>query len=228
MEHTFDMGYWDQIWSSDRATAMNLSAPNPHLQIQVQDLSPGSAIDAGCGAGTEAIWLASQGWTVTAADIARAALEFGRERADAAGLADRIEWVQADLSTWQPPANYDLVTTHYAHPSIPQLEFYKRIATWVAPGGTLLIVGHLHPDKFDKLDKFGHAHPHNHDHRVTNHREHTHPPAEASATAVTITALLDPTSWHVVTAEESQRTMTDSSGLEKTLHDVVIHATRLS
>ena len=144
------------------------------------------------------------------------------------GTRGGLEWVQADLSTWQPPANYDLVTTHYAHPSIPQLEFYKRIATWVAPGGTLLIVGHLHPDKFDKLDKFGHAHPHNHDHRVTNHREHTHPPAEASATAVTITALLDPTSWHVVTAEEPQRTMTDSSGLEKTLHDVVIHATRLS
>jgi hypothetical protein len=27
---------------------------------------------------------------------------------------------------------------------MPQLEFYDRIAAWVVPGGTLLIVGHRH------------------------------------------------------------------------------------
>ena len=57
-----------------------------------------------------------------------------------------MQWVQADLSTWNPDARYDLVTTHYAHPAMPQLEFYDRIASWVAPGGTLLIAGHLYHD----------------------------------------------------------------------------------
>jgi hypothetical protein len=48
-----------------------------------------------------------------------------------------VHWVEADLSTWQPDARYDLVTTHYAHPAMPQLD-------WDAPAGTLLIVDHLH------------------------------------------------------------------------------------
>lgn len=216
MEHTFDNDYWDQVWAGDRAAAMRTSDPNPHLLAQVTDLAPGSAIDAGCGAGAEAIWLATKGWQVTAADVARAALASGRERAVAAGVAEQVEWVQADLSTWQPDTTYDLVTTHYAHPDIPQLEFYERIATWVAPGGTLLIVGHLHPDRYGNAT-------HGHDH---SHGADGHPPAEASASAAAIKALLDPASWHVVTAEESQRPTTGHGGGESTIHDVVVRATR--
>lgn len=199
---------------------MRTSAPNPHLLAEVGDLTPGTAMDAGCGAGAEAIWLASNGWTVTAADIARAALDAGRERADAAGVSHRIEWVEADLSTWQPATTYDLVTTHYAHPTVPQLTFYERIAGWVAPGGTLLVVGHLHPDRHDPGT---HGHPHGDSHP---HGDEGHPPAEASATAAGITALLDPGAWQVVTAEESQRTIAGAPGHEKTLHDVVVRATR--
>ncbi len=86
-----------------------------------------------------------------------------------------MNWVEADLSGWSPATQYGLVTTHYAHPSIPQLAFYERISRWVAPGGTLLIVGHLH----------------NHD-RV----------AEVSVGG--ITAVLD-SAWEIVTAEERVR-----------------------
>ena len=218
MDHRFDNDYWDEIWSGDRATAMSTSAANPHLQVQVRDLAPGSAIDAGCGAGAEAIWLAEQGWSVTAADIARAALAVGRDQAEAAGVSDKIDWVQADLSTWQPETTFDLVTTHYAHPTIPQLAFYERIAGWVAPGGTLLVVGHLHPDRHETDAQHGCAHGDDAD----------VPPAEASATAATITALLDPTAWDVTTAEESQRTMTGPDGRQNAVHDVVVRATRRS
>lgn len=215
MDHTFDHDYWDQIWTGDRAAAMSTSDPNPHLQTQVRDLTPGTAIDAGCGAGTEAIWLAGRGWRVTAADIADAALAYGRERATAAGVADRLEWVRADLSTWQPDTQYDLVTTHYAHPNIAQLAFYERIAGWVAPGGTLLVVGHLHPDR--------------HEHDGHGHGDHDQvPPVEASATAGAITALLDPAAWDVTTAEESQRTVTGPGGRTDAIHDVVVRATRRS
>lgn len=55
-----------------------------------------------------------------------------------------IRWVEADLSTGEPDSRFDLVTTHCAHPATPQLAFYERISHWVAPGGTLMIVGHLH------------------------------------------------------------------------------------
>ncbi|WP_329609198.1 FAD-dependent oxidoreductase [Arthrobacter sp. ATA002] len=133
MEHTFDHEYWDQIWQGDRVTAMGNSQANPHLIRETGNLAPGTALDAGCGAGTEAIWLATHGWKVTGADIASAALDRAAGRAADAGVADQVQWVQADLSTWEPDAQYDLVTTHYAHPAMPQLDFYDRTASWVAP-----------------------------------------------------------------------------------------------
>ncbi len=181
---------------------MGASEVNPHLVREVADLPPGSALEAGCGAGAEAIWLAQRGWQVTAVDIATAALE----RAAARDAAERVQWVEADLSSWDPSTRYDLVTTHYAHPAMPQLDFYDRIATWVAPGGTLLIVGHLHHDA-------AHAHGDG-------------PPAAASATATTITDRLPPTVWEVVTAEHSHRLVETIGGRETSLHDVVVRAVR--
>lgn len=213
MEHSFDKDYWDDIWQGDRAAAMSTSTANPHLAKEVSDLTPGSALEAGCGAGAEAIWLAEHGWQVTGADVADAALAFAADRAADRGVSDRVDWIQADLSTWEPPTRYDLVTTHYAHPAMPQLDFYERIATWVAPGGTLLIVGHLH----------------HHDDATKQHHdrlEPTDPPVEATATATGITRRLNADVWEVVTAEESHRTMTGPGGQLAQIHDVVVRARR--
>ncbi|HEV7658192.1 MAG TPA: methyltransferase domain-containing protein [Mycobacteriales bacterium] len=199
MTHRFDKGFWDQHWQEGRAGG---SPPNPYLAQEIGDLPAGTALDAGCGAGAEARWLAAAGWEVTAADISSEALA----RAAASDAAARVRWVQADLSVWDPGTQFDLVTTHYAHPAIPQLDFYERIAAWVAPGGTLLIVGHLHTHD-------GHGHGHR-------------PPAEASATAAAVTARLDDTRWDVVTAGERRRTLTGPDGHEVSLDDVVVRATR--
>ncbi|MCR1785999.1 methyltransferase domain-containing protein [Nocardioides carbamazepini] len=210
MTHSFDQDYWDRHWQGDRAGAPAAEAgapPHPHLPRETGDLTPGTALDAGCGAGAEAIWLASRGWRVTAADIAERALARAAELAAASGVADRVQWVHADLSRWEPGTTYDLVTTHYAHPAMPQLEFYDRVATWVAPSGTLLIVGHLHRD---------------HGHGPGG----AEPPAAATATAAGITARLDPARWDVVTAEESPRAVTGHGACAVTLHDVVVRATR--
>jgi SAM-dependent methyltransferase len=213
MTHSFDKDYWDQHWQSGPGgvppLAAAVSQPNPHLVREVGDLAARTALDAGCGAGAEAIWLASRGWRVTGADIADQALARAAEGAAAGGVADRVQWVQADLSNWEPGMTYDLVTTHYAHPAIPQLEFYDRVASWVAPGGTLLIVGHL---------QHGHGHGQGAD--------GAEPPASASVTAADITARLDPTAWEVVTAAESQRTLDGHGRSAVTLHDVVVRAAR--
>ncbi|MGC4868679.1 class I SAM-dependent methyltransferase [Micromonospora sp. DT53] len=216
MTHSFDKDYWDQIWDGDRAPSMAAGHPNPQLILQVSDLAPGTALDAGCGAGAEAIWLAAQGWQVTAADIAPVALAHAAERAATAGVAERVEWVEADLSTWRPDGRYDLVTTHYAHPAIPQLDFYDRIASWVAPAGTLLIVGHLHHHDQDAATGHGHGHGHG----------ETGPPASAEVTAADITARLDPVVWEIVTAQEPHRALTGHGGHTISMHDVVVTARR--
>ncbi|MFY1615909.1 class I SAM-dependent methyltransferase [Micromonospora sp. WMMD736] len=205
MTHSFDKSYWQQHWQhthGGRAGSMAGNPPNPHLARETAGLVPGTALDAGCGAGAEAIWLASHGWQVTAVDIAAEALARAAERATAHGQAPSIRWVEADLTTWEPDLRFNLVTTHYAHPAMPQLAFYQRIRDWVTPGGTLLIVGHRHT---------GHAHHH---------------PAEATVTLADITAGLDAADWEIVTAQERQRPAPGPGSHTVPLHDVVVRATR--
>ena len=148
MDHEFDKDYWEQHWREGwrggGPGSMSGHPANPYLISEVGGLTPGTALDAGCGAGAEAVWLASAGWQVTAVDISAVALAQAVQRAAASGVGDQVRWAQEDLSTWTPDTKFDLVATHYAHPAIPQLDFYVRISDWVAPGGTLLIVGHLH------------------------------------------------------------------------------------
>lgn len=212
-DHAFDKDYWDQHWEHDRPQATAAPSANPYLIRETSDLAPGSALDAGCGEGAEAIWLASRGWHVTAADIAAAALARAASRAAAQTPASGlVRWVEADLTSWAPGTQYDLVTTNYAHPAMPQLAFYQRIAEWVAPGGTLLIVGHLHGHDPAGHDVAGHEH---------------HPPAEASVTAADITAVLDGASWEIVTSEERSRTLDGHDGQAIQLRDAVVRAIRL-
>ena len=134
MTHTFDEQYWDRHWQ-DRTgdTGATAGPAHPYLARELAGLLPGTALDAGCGAGAEALWLAAHGWQVTGADISAEALARAAERAAAEGAADRVRWVEADLGVWAPDTAFDLVTTHYAHPAGPQLDFYERLASWVAP-----------------------------------------------------------------------------------------------
>ena len=155
MSHGFDSDYWATHWReiSGRGDVLQLP-PNPYLISEVGGLVPGTALDAGCGAGAEAAWLAEQGWQVTAVDISDDVLA---RAARQPRPVQPIRWVRADLSVWAPEGRFDLVTTHYAHSVLSQLEFYRRLSSWVAPGGTLFIVGHL--------DRPNHDHDRGHDHR---------------------------------------------------------------
>jgi SAM-dependent methyltransferase len=83
-------------------------------------LDPGRALDAGCGHGAETIWLAASGWRVTAVDFSVTALEHARATAQAVGtdVAERIQWVESDLGSWQPsPRRCDLVSCLYVNVS---------------------------------------------------------------------------------------------------------------
>jgi SAM-dependent methyltransferase len=226
----FDQAYWEQHWQEGRAGAPAAPA-NPHLVREAGDLGPGTALDAGCGEGGEARWLAAHGWHVTAVDISAEALARAAAHEQASGSGsrvewvewvERIEWVEADLTTWTPDRQYDLVTTSYAHPAIPQLDFYDRIAAWVAPEGSLLVVGHLHRDEGESGHALGHGHGQEHGHDHGHRQPGDEPPAHATVTLADITARLDPVEWDVQTASEHTRTADHGT----TLHDVVVRARR--
>ncbi len=131
---------WDQRYAG---TGLIWSAgPNRFVAEELAGEPPGRALDLGTGEGRNAIWLAGQGWQVTAVDFSAAGLAKAARLAAARGVS--VDWVQADLREYQPAeGGYDLVLIAYIH--LPPAEFTALLAkasAALAPGGTLLVVGH--------------------------------------------------------------------------------------
>lgn len=143
-----DRGFWEERWSQalrEHGDAVAKRPPNTHLTEAVGNLSPGVALDAGCGHGSDTLWLAARGWQVTAVDFSKTALAHARTTAEAIGadIAERIDWVEGDLATWTPqPGHYGLVACLYIHVAGSVEKMVQRLATGVTPGGTLFLVGH--------------------------------------------------------------------------------------
>jgi SAM-dependent methyltransferase len=116
--------------------------PNPTLVEAVGALAPGVALELACGSGTNAVWLAQQGWRVTAVDWSPVGLSNARLQADAAGV--QLDLQERNLFDWQPPlAAFDLVLMVYLHmPPAERRPIYAAAATAVAPGGRLVVIGH--------------------------------------------------------------------------------------
>jgi SAM-dependent methyltransferase len=116
--------------------------PNPTLVLGASGLPRGTALELAAGSGTNAVWLAAQGWRTTAVDWSPVGLANGRAKADAAGVS--VEWLERNLFDWTPPArSLDLVVIVYLHvPPDERRPIYAGAAAAVAPGGRLLVIGH--------------------------------------------------------------------------------------
>lgn len=138
---TMDATAWDERYAQGRVWSVE---PNRFFAEIVGTLGvePGTAVDLGCGEGRNAVWLAQQGWDVTAVDFSSVGIERGRAGAEALGLD--VTWVVADLETHDlGQGAFDLVAVIYVHwPSERTEPFLRRAAAAVAPGGHLVIVGH--------------------------------------------------------------------------------------
>lgn len=133
---------WEERYAGD--ATMWSGNPNAQLVAEVAGLTPGTALDVGCGEGGDVIWLARQGWRVTGADFAANGLARASRHVAAATMTDRVEWWQVDARRFDPQGRaWDLVTTHFLHPGESLItDVVGRLATAVAPGGHLLVVGH--------------------------------------------------------------------------------------
>ena len=135
-----DSQEWDRRYAG--AELVWTAEPNRFVVAELQDLAPGRALDVAAGEGRNAVWLASQGWQVTAVDFSAAGLDKGRRLAQARGVA--IDWVHADVRDYQPEAaSFQLVLVAYLQLQESELDgVLRRAATALAPGGVLLVVGH--------------------------------------------------------------------------------------
>ena len=199
--------FWDERYRS--APQLWSGNPNPHLVDIASGLAPTTALDVGAGEGADAIWLAQHGWTVTAVDISSVGL--GRGQAQAASLgpevADRITWIQADVTEWQPPTGaFGLVSAQFMHMASSVREpLFQRCFAAVAPGGTALIVGH------DVSDL-----------QTTIRRP---PRPDLYFDAAALAGTLD-RGWTVLEAGRRARSATDADGNAVTIHDAVVLARR--
>ena len=130
--------HWENRYRGGRTWSGHVNAA---LEREIVGVTPGTALDLGCGEGGDALWLARNGWSVTAVDISPSAIAIG---AAEQRPGDDVTWIAADLAEWRPPTSYDLVTSHFLHSwvDLPREEILRRGASAVAPGGILLIVGH--------------------------------------------------------------------------------------
>lgn len=157
---------WDHRYSGEPMWSGN---PNGTLVAEAAQLTAGRALDVGAGEGGDALWLAEQGWDVTASDISSRALD--RVQAEATRRGLQVTCRQADANAWEPFARgaYDLVSASYASiPRTPDHRGVRNILDAVALGGTLIVISHdleaMHdpqhqrqlfdPDAYVRVDDF--------------------------------------------------------------------------
>lgn len=196
---TYDRTHWEELWARtlrEHPDKVARRPPNAHMVAEAARLRPGRALDAGCGHGAETMWLAAHGWQVTGVDFSSSALAQAEAMARGAGseLAARITWIEGDLSVWSPPREaFDLVVCLYVHIAGAVDEMVRRMASGVAPGGTLLMIGHRPIDP------------------VTGHR--TAASGQVQVSVEDVTSALDQRDWDFVVAEERPRA-TAGSGVD--------------
>ena len=139
-------GERDRVWSG---------RVNVQFADVVGDLSPGRALDLGCGEGADAVWLAERGWDVVAVDISETALGRAAAAAKSRGLTERIEFAQLDLSEDFPEGTFDLISSQFLHSTVylDRQKALRSAAAALRPGGLLVIVDHgSAPPWASKLD----------------------------------------------------------------------------
>ncbi|WP_375431399.1 methyltransferase domain-containing protein [uncultured Friedmanniella sp.] len=197
-----DVDSWEERYRA--STAVWSGRANEQLMTEASRLTPGTALDLGCGEGADAVWLATQGWQTTGVDWSATALTRAASHAEAAGVGDRVDWQAVDVREWTPPSGaFDLVSAHFLHPTAEERPgLLARLATAVAPGGTLLWVGH---DLNERHAIWG---------------------ADRFASAETIVADLPSDGWDIEVAEVRARAPLGHEGDARSVGDVVVRARR--
>lgn len=201
----FERPSWEERYAGEPTWSGNA---NPQLVVEAERLTPGTALDIGCGEGGDAAWLAEQGWAVTATDIAQGALDHTLATATTRGVGDRLTLERSDIRTWRADGRtWDLVSAQYMHLlDGGMVPLVRELAAAVAPGGTLLVVGH-HPFDLETGLRWGGM-------------------GRAMFEAEELLPALEPVEWSDIVTERREREVRGPEGDQVTVHDTVLVARR--
>jgi tellurite methyltransferase len=100
-------------------------------------LAPGRALDLACGAGRHAIWLAEQGWSVTAVDRSTEAIDILKQRASARGVVVDARFADLERREFLIEAeSFDLIVVC----KYLQRNFFPAIRQGIRIGGMAIAV----------------------------------------------------------------------------------------
>lgn len=178
-----------QVWSGK---------VNKVLSEVASTLTPGRALDLGCGEGADVNWLAGQGWQALGIDISPTAIERAKEHA-----VPGAEFLTADL-TDLPAGDFDLVSASFFHSPVElaRTGILKGVLDRITPGGHLLITSHVAPPAWVQ-DK--HAH----------HGQMLSPSEELEFLELT-------DEWEVILSETRSRPITAPDGSPSSIDDGVV------
>jgi SAM-dependent methyltransferase len=123
---------WDQRWHEKATTSLS---PDPWLERALPFLPKGSVLDLACGRGRNALYLAEQGFSVTAVDNSRTGLKLLRQEAARRHLTIDLLHLDLEGATALPTGPFDVVIDFF----YLQRSLYPYIKTTVRPGGVVVL-----------------------------------------------------------------------------------------
>jgi SAM-dependent methyltransferase len=113
-------------------------------------LTPGRALDLGCGTGTDSIYLAQHGWEVTGIDMVPEALAIARRNAAAKDVS--ANFLEGDVTRLRQvvQGTFDLLLDFGCFHTLPADQrpiYVDSVSAVTAPGATLLLYGFARPPR---------------------------------------------------------------------------------
>ncbi|MEM7656378.1 MAG: class I SAM-dependent methyltransferase [Bacteroidota bacterium] len=134
-EPTNSSSFWDQAY---RENPTEVIIPDQIIQTETVQLTPGTALDLGCGTGEILLALGRKGWRGLGIDWSAYAVDLANQAAEMDGL--QVRFAEGDITSWKTEDQFDLVISTYALPGGKDSE--KTLQTAVGalkPGGILLV-----------------------------------------------------------------------------------------